>query len=131
MKRTQKGGTMPKKGRGVKGKLALAAATIVAGSLVVGCAQQSAPEDEAAQDTQYSNSYEAAEGILADINERQNEINEEYAPEVRTLADGTKVQRTPTEYQGYHWNRPYEGAIRTTPTGSMPTTAAATPAMRT
>lgn len=77
---------MPKKGRGVKGKLALAAATIVAGSLVVGCAQQSAPEDEAAQDTQYSNSYEAAEGILADINERQNEINEEYAPEVRTLA---------------------------------------------
>ncbi|MFR3091794.1 MAG: hypothetical protein ACLTMP_08815 [Eggerthella lenta] len=43
------------------------------------------------------------------MNERQDELNKEYAPEIRTLEDGTKVQRTPTEYQCYHWNRPYEG----------------------
>lgn len=48
---------------------------------------------------------------LAQINARQDEINAEYAPEIRTLKDGTQVQRTPTEYQCYHWNRPYSGGI--------------------
>ena len=100
---------MRKPGRGVKGKLALAAVTLAAGSMMAaGCAQQDAAEPEAAStETQYSDTYEEAEGILAEINERQDKINEEYAPEIRTLADGTKVQRTPTEYRGYHWNRPY------------------------
>lgn len=109
MTRKRKGGTMRKTGRGVKGKLALAAVTLAAGSMMAAsCAQQDAAEtDAAATETQYSDTYEEAEGILAEINERQNKINEEYAPEVRTLEDGTKVQRTPTEYRGYHWNRPY------------------------
>ena len=48
---------------------------------------------------------------LAEINARQDEINAQYAPEIRTLEDGTQVQRTPTEYQCYHWNRPYSGGI--------------------
>ena len=109
MTRKRKGGTMRKTGRGVKGKLALAAVTLAAGSMMAaGCVQQDAAEtDAAANETQYSDTYEEAEGILAEINERQNKINEEYAPEIRTLEDGTKVQRTPTEYRGYHWNRPY------------------------
>ena len=48
---------------------------------------------------------------LAEVNARQDEINAQYAPEIRTLEDGTQVQRTPTEYQCYHWNRPYTGGI--------------------
>ncbi|WP_329932813.1 molybdopterin-dependent oxidoreductase [Slackia isoflavoniconvertens] len=101
---------MRKKGRGIKGKLALTAVAIAAASLVVGCMQQGATEsDVSTEETQYANSYEEAEAILAQRNARQDEINKEYAPEIRTLEDGTKVQRTPTEYQCYHWNRPYEG----------------------
>lgn len=99
------------KGKGIRARIAIAVACAMTGALVVaGCAQQRVSDEASlADEPQYANSYERAEGILAEINERQNEINEGYAPEVRTLADGTKVQRTPTEYQCYHWSRPYEG----------------------
>ena len=101
---------MRNKGRGIGTKMALAVVAVAACPLIVaGCAQQNAAENTQAEEPQYANSYEEAEGILAERNARQDEINKEYAPEVRTLEDGTKVQRTPTEYQCYHWNRPYEG----------------------
>ncbi|MEF9879608.1 MAG: molybdopterin-dependent oxidoreductase [Clostridia bacterium] len=84
---------------------------LVAGLLcAVGCAQQGlSGKDSPSSETQYKDSIEESEAYLADENERWREISKEYAPEIRTLKDGTKVQRTPTEYQCYHWNRPYEG----------------------
>ena len=92
-------------------KLMVATAMLMAGSLfAAGCAQQGAAEGESSStEVQYQNSIEEAEAYLDGVNERQDELNKEYAPEIRTLEDGTKVQRTPTEYQCYHWNRPYEG----------------------
>ena len=108
-----KGGTMRKPERGVKGKLALAAVTLAAGSMIAaGCVQQDAGDADAqSADTQYSDTYEQGEAILAERNAEQDAINEEYAPEIRTLEDGTRVQRTPTEYQGYHWSRPYTNGM--------------------
>lgn len=53
--------------------------------------------------------YEEGLNYLAAVNEHWRGINEEYAPEIRTLPDGRQVQRTPSEYQCYHWNRPYDG----------------------
>ena len=92
-------------------KLMVVTAMLMAGSLfAAGCAQQGAAEGESSStEVQYQNSIEEAEAYLDGVNERQDELNKEYAPEIRTLEDGTKVQRTPTEYQCYHWNRPYEG----------------------
>lgn len=92
-------------------KLMVATAMLMAGSLfAAGCVQQGAAEGESSStEVQYQNSIEEAEAYLDGVNERQDELNKEYAPEIRTLEDGTKVQRTPTEYQCYHWNRPYEG----------------------
>ncbi|MFR1639494.1 MAG: hypothetical protein ACLSVD_10185 [Eggerthellaceae bacterium] len=83
-------------------------AMLMAGSLFAPVAQQGA-EGGSSTEVQYQNSIEEAEAYLDGVNERQDELNKEYAPEIRTLEDGTKVQRTPTEYQCYHWNRPYEG----------------------
>lgn len=101
---------MKGEGRGIGTKIALAVTAVAASSLIVaGCAQQNTAEDAQAEEPQYANSYEKAEAILAERNARQDEINKEYAPEIRTLEDGTKVQRTPTEYQCYHWSRPYHG----------------------
>ena len=101
---------MRKQETSVKGRLAMAVTMVAVSSLVaVGCTQQPTPSEGEAQEqaTQYANTYEQAEAALADLNARQDKINEEYAPEVRTLADGTKVQRTPTEYQCYHLCKPY------------------------
>lgn len=92
-------------------KFALVTAMLIAGSLcAVGCTQQGAPEGDgsSSEEVQYKDSIEESEAFLAQENERWREINKEYAPEIRTLEDGTKVQRTPTEYQCYHWNRPYD-----------------------
>ena len=100
------------KGRGMKKKFVLATtAILMTGSLfAVGCTQQVQPtEDGSSTEVQYGDSIEEAEAYYDEVQARQNELNEEYAPEIRTLEDGTKVQRTPTEYQCYHWNRPYEG----------------------
>ena len=43
--------------------------------------------------------------FLNDLNNEWKAIAEEYAPEVRTLKNGVKVQRTPTEYgiDGWMW----------------------------
>ena len=82
-------------------KLMVVTAMLMAGSLfAAGCAQQGAAEGESSStEVQYQNSIEEAEAYLDGVNERQDELNKEYAPEIRTLEDGTKVQRTPTEYQ--------------------------------
>ena len=96
----------------MKKKFVLATtAILMTGSLfAVGCTQQVQPtEDGSSTEVQYGDSIEEAEAYYDEVQARQNELNEEYAPEIRTLEDGTKVQRTPTEYQCYHWNRPYEG----------------------
>ena len=92
-------------------KVVLVTAMLMAGSLLtVGCAQQDlSGEDGSSVEPQYENSIEKTEAYYDEVQARQDEINKEYAPEIRTLEDGTKVQRTPTEYQSYHWNRPYEG----------------------
>ncbi|CAK7021683.1 MAG: hypothetical protein PEGG_00891 [Paraeggerthella hongkongensis] len=95
----------------MKKKFVWVTTVLLAGSLcAVGCAQQdpAAEGDASGEGKQYANSIEESEAVLAEENARWQEINKEYAPEIRTLEDGTKVQRTPSEYQCYHWNRPYE-----------------------
>ena len=76
-------------------KLMVVTAMLMAGSLfAAGCAQQGAAEGESSStEVQYQNSIEEAEAYLDGVNERQDELNKEYAPEIRTLEDGTKVQR--------------------------------------
>ena len=46
-----------------------------------------------------------AQDYLTRLNDEWKAIGEEYAPEVRTLKNGVKVQRTPSEYQitGWMW----------------------------
>ena len=48
---------------------------------------------------------EIANQYLEDLNNEWNQIAEDYAPEVRTLESGVKVQRTPSEYKidGWMW----------------------------
>lgn len=48
---------------------------------------------------------EIANQYLEDLNNEWKDIAEEYAPEIRTLPSGVKVQRTPSEYQidGWMW----------------------------
>lgn len=94
----------------MKKKFVLATVMLIAGSLLaVGCAQQDlSGGGGSSNEPQYKDSIEEAEAYLAGANERWQEINKEYAPEIRTLENGIQVQRTPTEYQSYHWNRPYE-----------------------
>ena len=68
-------------------KLMVATAMLMAGSLfAAGCAQQGAAEGESSStEVQYQNSIEEAEAYLDGVNERQDELNKEYAPEIRTL----------------------------------------------
>lgn len=48
---------------------------------------------------------EIANQYLEDLNNEWNQIAEDYAPEIRTLPSGVKVQRTPSEYKidGWMW----------------------------
>ena len=48
---------------------------------------------------------EIANQYLEDLNNEWKQIAEDYAPEIRTLASGVKVQRTPSEYKidGWMW----------------------------
>lgn len=86
----------------------LIALPMVASLLAVGCTQDGLSDaDQSSSEPEYTDPFEEADAQLAKENERWQEINEEYAPEVRTLKDGTKVQRTPTEYKCYHSNQPY------------------------
>ena len=115
------------KGRGIK-EFVWVTTVLLAGSLcAVGCAQQdpAAEGDASGEGKQYANSIEESEAVLAEENARWQEINKEYAPEIRTLEDGTKVQRTPSEYQCYHWNRPMKKVRRTITISWMPTTVVA------
>ena len=80
------------RGRGAKGKLTLAAITVAAASMIAAGCAQSAPQEQAAPDEPvYENSLAEAEAYLEEVNARQDEINREYAPEIRTLKDGTMV----------------------------------------
>ena len=65
-------------------KLMVATAMLMAGSLfAAGCAQQGAAEGESSStEVQYQNSIEEAEAYLDGVNERQDELNKEYAPEI-------------------------------------------------
>ncbi|MDO4493519.1 MAG: molybdopterin-dependent oxidoreductase [Clostridia bacterium] len=47
----------------------------------------------------------AANDYINELNDRWKKIGEDYAPEIRTLDNGVKVQRTPSEYQitGWMW----------------------------
>ncbi len=106
----EKKGDRMERGRGARGKLALAAITVAAASMIaVGCTQSAPQEQATPEEPTYENAMDEAEAELEAINARQDEINREYSPEVRTLKDGTKVQRTPSEYECYHWSKPYWG----------------------
>lgn len=49
------------------------------------------------------NAFDRAEQYLDDVNDTWNQIAEDYAPEIRTLKNGVKIQRTPSEYGIYGW----------------------------
>ena len=62
-------------------------------------APEATEEPEAASD----DPLQQAQDFLDDVNDEWNAIAEEYAPEIRTLSNGVKIQRTPTEYGIYGW----------------------------
>ena len=65
-------------------------------------------EDDAASEMSI---LEQSEAFLQKNNEYWAEVSKQYAPEIRTLKNGIKVQRTPTEYQCYNHAHPVEGGI--------------------
>ncbi len=89
----------------------LAGSLLVSGTALANTEMGSGSDDVLRTSIEDTEEYERGLDYLAEVNARQDEINAEYAPEVRTLEDGTTVQRTPTEYRGYHWNRPYQNGM--------------------
>lgn len=64
-----------------------------------------AETEEATTEAPVSEDPDIANKYLEDLNNEWKGIAEEYAPEIRTLSSGVKVQRTPSEYQidGWMW----------------------------
>ncbi len=96
----------------MKSKITLIAVTLSLGFLLVaGCSQQGDVSQEEQGDTAYKDTIEESWAKLEADNEHWQEINEQYAPEIRTLADGTKVQRTPSEYHMYQSTKAFREGI--------------------
>lgn len=64
-----------------------------------------------AEDTANQDPLAMSEALLEEDEAYWRSVSEKYAPEIRTLKNGIKVQRTPSEYQCYNYGHPVKNGI--------------------